>query len=372
VSRPLTVPETSAALLAPTADDLNHHAMLRAARELWIGPLFRAVAGEAAELDPGQLETALPATPAYAALAWLETTLQRRKYEGPHGLVAIAERSRDDLVAALDAAAAAAPDRLVLDADLVLPEYATHRDIHLMPGGLYGREIDGFVYEQAAGSTSMIGHEHQDLQSVLASEIAAFVDASPRPATVVDLGCGFGKLEHFLHGVSEREHRLIGCDLSAAALRLAHLRAVERGQRVTWVQCRAERVSICADESVDVVTSVQLLHELPDDARLAVFAEAVRMLRPGGRVMMVDFYPVDSTPLERFLHRGHTVRNGEPHLDSALAAPLARQLEGLGLADVRISPTTPNRPGGPTSWRLPWAFIVATKPGGPTGANEQS
>lgn len=352
-------------LLELTEAELDHQAFIRAARQYWTGPIFRAVAAAADGLDADELAAVLPGTAAHAGFGWLETRLQRSKYEGPHGLLAVAERMRPELDAALDAASAAAPERLVLDPDLPLPSYYTDIDIHLMPGGIYSRSTDGFVYEHAAGSTSAIGGEQRDLQAVLADEVAAIVAGLDHPATVLNLGCGFGKLERFLHEVLPPETEVIGCDLSAAVLRLAHLRALGRGQRATWVQCSAEDVSACGDETVDVVTSVQLLHEMPSASRKQAFAEAFRVLRPGGELRMIDFHPVDAMPIERFAYAGHTVRNGEPHLDDVLAAPLADDLAAVGFVDAAVESTAgPDR--SHDRWRLPWAMISATKPQGST------
>ena len=43
-----------------------------------------------------------------------------------------------------------------------------------------------------------------------------------------------------------------------------------------------------ADASVDLITCVYLLHEVPADVRLRIAAEFARVLRPGGRAVIVD------------------------------------------------------------------------------------
>jgi ubiquinone/menaquinone biosynthesis C-methylase UbiE len=53
------------------------------------------------------------------------------------------------------------------------------------------------------------------------------------------------------------------------------------------VQALAEDLPF-ADGSIDVVSCVYLLHEIPKDIRLRVAREFARVLRPGGRLVLVD------------------------------------------------------------------------------------
>jgi ubiquinone/menaquinone biosynthesis C-methylase UbiE len=46
----------------------------------------------------------------------------------------------------------------------------------------------------------------------------------------------------------------------------------------------------CADASYDQVLLFFLLHEQPEQARRATLAEALRVVKPGGKVVVVDFH----------------------------------------------------------------------------------
>ena len=59
------------------------------------------------------------------------------------------------------------------------------------------------------------------------------------------------------------------------------------GNGTTFLQTKAEELDV-ADESMDVVYSVYLFHELPADVQTAVAKEMARVLKPGGMVIFTD------------------------------------------------------------------------------------
>jgi len=103
------------------------------------------------------------------------------------------------------------------------------------------------------------------------------------PLDVVDLGCGEGYLTL---EAARWARRVVGVDRSAAVL----ARARQLGERrkitnVTWKRGDIEKVPL-ADGSVDVALLSQTLHHASDPGR-AVY-EAARVLKPGGRVLILD------------------------------------------------------------------------------------
>ncbi|GLY02596.1 class I SAM-dependent methyltransferase [Actinoplanes sp. NBRC 101535] len=133
------------------------------------------------------------------------------------------------------------------------------------------------AYDRRAGR--LLGGFHRRA----ASGIAA---AAPRDGAVLDIGTGPGRL---LHAVAtlRPDLRLSGADLSpdmvalarrawpSTALRPADLRVADVGD-LPW-----------PDGTFDVVTSTLSAHEWPDQRRAA--AELVRVLRPGGLLLVWDF-----------------------------------------------------------------------------------
>lgn len=102
---------------------------------------------------------------------------------------------------------------------------------------------------------------------------------------LLDVGCGLGEAALSLANDLGPSGELVGIDASAAMLEVAR-------QRSTVAQC-AVRFSVGdaraldeADASFDVVRSERTLQWLPDPS--TVVAEFVRVLRPGGRLSLID------------------------------------------------------------------------------------
>jgi ArsR family transcriptional regulator len=103
------------------------------------------------------------------------------------------------------------------------------------------------------------------------------------PLRVADLGCGDGYLAI---EASRWASRVIAVDRSPAVLARAQALATRRRvKNVIWKRGEIERAPI-RDESVDVVLLSQALHHAADPSQ--ALAEAVRILAPGGRVLVLD------------------------------------------------------------------------------------
>lgn len=107
---------------------------------------------------------------------------------------------------------------------------------------------------------------------------------------VADLGCGEGYLTI---EASRFARRVVAIDRSEAVLERARkLAAVKLARRapgeagiIEWMRGEIEHLPL-DDESVDVALLSQALHHAADPT--AALAEAVRILRPGGRVLILE------------------------------------------------------------------------------------
>jgi ArsR family transcriptional regulator len=146
---------------------------------------------------------------------------------------------------------------------------------------------------------------------------------------VLDVGTGTGRILQLL---APNAHRAVGIDLSPAMLGIA--RATVDTAATPNVQVRhADMYHLpFPPRSFDLVVFHQVLHYADDPA--SAVAEAARVLRPGGRVLVVDFAPHD---LE-FLREEHAHRR-LGFSDREVASWF--RAVGLASADPRVVPGQP-------------------------------
>ncbi|PKB71808.1 MAG: hypothetical protein BZY87_03560 [SAR202 cluster bacterium Io17-Chloro-G6] len=96
---------------------------------------------------------------------------------------------------------------------------------------------------------------------------------------LLDLGCGTGQLLRQAAEQTQGESLLAGLDLTPDMLALARS---ELGDSVNLVEGNAAAGLPFRDKSFDLVTSLNLVQELPSDAVPPLFADVYRLLRPGG------------------------------------------------------------------------------------------
>jgi ubiquinone/menaquinone biosynthesis C-methylase UbiE len=99
---------------------------------------------------------------------------------------------------------------------------------------------------------------------------------------VLDAGCGTGFLSLEL---AARGHRVTGIDFAPAMLIEARRKATERGMSVRFEEADAEQLSF-GSGSFDLVISRHVLWTLPHPE--AAIDEWIRVLRPGGRLAVID------------------------------------------------------------------------------------
>jgi len=174
--------------------------------------------------------------------------------------------------------------------------------------------------------------------------ILAMVGDAPVQA-MLDLGAGTGRM---LELIAPHAVRAVGVDLSPAMLSLARARIAQSGLRNVQLRQGDIYAPPVERDAYDLVVVHQVLHFLDDPAR--ALREAARTLRPGGRLLVVDFAAHTEEYLrEDFAHRRLGFSGEE----------IAGFLAEAGLVDLR---TRLVAPGPGESGKLTVAIWLARDP----------
>ena len=147
--------------------------------------------------------------------------------------------------------------------------------------------------------------------------------------TVLDVGCGTGTLAIVAKRRVGPNGSIYGVDASAEMIDRAKRKARRGGVDVSFRNGVVEALPY-PDASFDVVLSTLMLHHLPRKARQECAREIRRVLKPGGRVLIVDFGTGEHGTKSLI---GHFHRHGHVELSD-----IVELLTGAGLGIVESGP----------------------------------
>ncbi len=162
--------------------------------------------------------------------------------------------------------------------------------------------FNGFHFETGRQLAERLGYPSDQLDTIPAPSIDSFAgvgyyfDLAKITAgeTIVDLGSGSGTDSFLAAHQTGADGRVIGIDMTEAQLAKATRLAAEHGfANVQFRNGYIEQLPV-ESGSADVVISNGVINLSPDKAK--VFAEAARVLRPGGRLALADIVTASQLP----------------------------------------------------------------------------
>ncbi len=198
-------------------------------------------------------------------------------------------------------------------------------------GMLYlGRGFIRGVVQRLHGASPAHSHTHDNLETTGATISWAYLydilvnlilfgqERKMREATinlahiqpgerVIDVGCGTGTLAITAKLKTGPTTEIHGTDAAPEMIERARQKALKAGVNVAFQAGLVEAIDF-PENTFDIVLSSLMVHHLPPDLKSKAFAEIFRVLKPGGRLLIVDFEPpqrgLTRTILSLFLGQG--------------------------------------------------------------------
>jgi ubiquinone/menaquinone biosynthesis C-methylase UbiE len=195
-----------------------------------------------------------------------------------------------------------------------------HRHDHDKPGATLHspRFYDWFAAAYCLGRERKMRERTLDLAGVAAGE------------RVLDVCCGTGTLALVAKERVGSKGTVHGIDASKEMIAYAKTKAARRQSPVVFDVATAQSLPF-PDATFDVVTCSLALHHLPEEMRAGAIGEMQRVLKPGGRMVVVEFGKARAASLIHPVALRHHRRAGV--LDGVLAA-----MRAAGFAQVGTGP----------------------------------
>lgn len=197
-------------------------------------------------------------------------------------------------------------------------------------------QIDGYLSKESA---ELYNHQVEILFTGTAQAMRrlmmkplfdALKDKKPEELQVLEVAAGTGEISDSVSRAFPKINYTVS-DLSRAYLEGAQERLKNR--RLNFIQAAAEDLPF-KDQSLDVVFSVFLFHEIPSSVREKAIQEAFRVLKPQGRLIIVDSIQKPDVPDYEWALYRFPIDYHEPFYKSYTEWDMAQTLKDTGFGEI--------------------------------------
>jgi ubiquinone/menaquinone biosynthesis C-methylase UbiE len=202
--------------------------------------------------------------------------------------------------------------------------------LHGKPGGRQtsgSMEGWGHTYDTLVGLI-FLGQERKVRQATL--ELVKIEPGEP----ILEVGCGTGSLTLAAKAKAGPRSQVCGIDIAPDMIATARQKAARAGLDIQFQVGRIESIPYPDNQFSLVLSSMMMHHVHGNEAKQKGFGDIFRVLKPGGRVLIVDMEPPQNPHIRGLA--GHI-------LGQALFAHNVRELipllEKSGFVEIKTGPT---------------------------------
>jgi ubiquinone/menaquinone biosynthesis C-methylase UbiE len=152
--------------------------------------------------------------------------------------------------------------------------------------------------------------------------------------TVLDVGCGTGTLA-IAAASSGVAVTVVGLDADPVVLRRARSKAEAAGAEISFDEAFSTEMPY-ADSHFDVVLTTLFFHHLRDDDKRRTITQILRVLKPGGRLVVADVGRPQDPLMRLAVLTTVQLLDGRETTSANVAGKLPGLLEDEGFAEVAV------------------------------------